>query len=153
MSHLAGKGFTPFRQTPLHSRHAELGACFMSAGMWQRPEYYAQQGKTRKECIEFEVATVRDRVGIIDVGTLGKIEIRGTEAAEFLERVYTGHYSNMKVGTTRYALMLDETGVIVDDGVVARLGIEHFYFTTTTSGATQIYRELSCSCKFWCNVS
>jgi sarcosine oxidase, subunit alpha len=143
MSHLAGRGFTPFRQTPLHSRHEALGACFMSAGLWQRPEYYTQQGKSRKECIEFEVATVRDRVGIIDVGTLGKIEIRGADAAEFLERVYTGRYSNMTIGTTRYALMLDETGVIVDDGVVARLGIEHFYFTTTTSGATQIYRELS----------
>ncbi len=143
MAHLAGRGFTPFRQTPLHSRHVELGACFMLAGMWSRPEYYTQLGKSRKECIEFEVATVRDRVGIIDVGTLGKIEIRGAEAAEFLERVYTGRYSNMTVGTTRYALMLDETGVIVDDGVVARLGIEHFYFTTTTSGATQIYRELS----------
>jgi sarcosine oxidase, subunit alpha len=149
MSHLAGRGFTPFRQTPLHSRHAEMGAYFMSAGMWSRPEYYHQEGKSRKECIEFEVATVRDRVGIIDVGTLGKIEIRGAEAAEFLERVYTGRYSNMKVGTTRYALMLDETGVIVDDGVVARLGIEHFYFTTTTSGATQIYRELSRLLTMW----
>ena len=143
MSHLAGRGFTPFRQTPLHSRHQALGAKFMSAGMWTRPEYYTQSAKSRKECIEFEIATVRDRLGIIDVGTLGKIEIRGAEAAEFLERVYTGRYSNMTVGTTRYALMLDETGVIVDDGVVARLGIEHFYFTTTTSGATQVYRELS----------
>ncbi|WP_009630765.1 2Fe-2S iron-sulfur cluster-binding protein [Synechocystis sp. PCC 7509] len=149
MSHLAGKGFTPFRQTPLHSRHAEMGACFMSAGMWSRPEYYVQKGKSRKECIELEVATVRDRVGIIDVGTLGKLEIRGADAAEFLERVYTGRYSNMKVGTTRYALMLDETGVIVDDGVVARLGTEHFYFTTTTSGATQIYRELSRLLTMW----
>jgi sarcosine oxidase subunit alpha len=149
MPHLAGKGFTPFRQTPLHSRHAEMGACFMSAGMWTRPEYYVREGKSRKECIEFEVATVRDRIGIIDVGTLGKIEIRGADAAEFLERVYTGRYSNMQVGTTRYALMLDETGVIVDDGVVARLGIEHFYFTTTTSGATQIYRELSRLLTMW----
>jgi len=143
MSHLAGKGFTPFRQTPLHSRHVDLGACFMAAGMWQRPEYYTRVGKSKQECIEYEVTAVRDRVGIVDVGTLGKIEIRGKDAAEFLERVYTGRYSNMKVGTTRYALMLDESGVIIDDGVVARLGTEHFYFTTTTSGATQIYRELS----------
>ncbi len=149
MSHLAGKGFTPFRQTPLHSRHEALGAKFMSAGMWSRPEYYIQEGKSRKECIEFEVTTVRDRVGIIDVGTLGKIEIRGADAAEFLERVYTGRFSNMAVGTTRYALMLDEAGVIVDDGVIARLGIEHFYFTTTTSGATQIYRELSRLLTLW----
>jgi len=149
MSHLAGRGFTPFRQTPLHSRHANLGAKFMQAGMWQRPEYYTQNGKSRKECIEFEVATVRDRVGIIDVGTLGKIEIRGADAAEFLERVYTGRYSNMKIGTTRYALMLDEAGVIVDDGVIARLATEHFYFTTTTAGATQIYRELSRLLTMW----
>jgi sarcosine oxidase subunit alpha len=149
MSHLAGRGFTPVRQTPLHSRHAAMGAKFMAAGMWQRPEYYTQAGKSKKECIESEVATVRDRVGIIDVGTLGKIEIRGADAAEFLERVYTGRYSNMKVGTTRYALMLDEAGVIVDDGVVARLEVEHFYFTTTTSGATQIYRELSRLLTMW----
>ncbi len=149
MSHLAGRGFTPFRRTPLHSRHAALGAKFMTAGMWQRPEYYTQAGKSKQECIEYEVTAVRDRVGIIDVGTLGKIEIRGGDAAEFLERVYTGRYSNMKVGTTRYALMLDEAGVIVDDGVVARLATEHFYFTTTTSGATNIYRELSRLLTMW----
>lgn len=143
LSHLAGRGFTPERQTPLHSRHAALGAKFMLAGMWRRPEYYAQPGKSRDECIHFEAEAVRTRVGIIDVGTLGKLELRGSDAAEFLERVYTGRYTNMKVGTTRYALMLDETGVVIDDGVIARLGSEHFYFTTTTSGATNIYRELS----------
>ncbi len=143
MSHLAGRGFTPERQTPLHSRHAALGAKFMLAGMWRRPEYYAQPGKSRDECICFEAEAVRNRVGIIDVGTLGKLEIRGTDAGEFLERVYTGRYTNMKIGTSRYALMLDEAGVIIDDGVIARLGTEHFYFTTTTGGATNIYRELS----------
>lgn len=143
MSHLAGRGFAPERQTPLHSRHAALGAKFMLAGMWRRPEYYAQPGKSREDCIRFEVEAVRTRVGVIDVGTLGKLELRGPDAAEFLERVYTGRYTNLKVGMSRYALMLDETGAIVDDGVIARLGAEHFYFTTTTSGATNIYRELS----------
>lgn len=142
LSHLAGRGFTPERQTPLHSRHAALEAKFMSAGMWQRPEYYAQPGKSRDDCIRFEATTVRTQVGIIDVSTLGKLELRGADTAEFLERVYTGRYTNMKVGTTRYALMLDEAGVIVDDGVIARLATDHFYFTTTTSGATDIYREL-----------
>ncbi|KJH73570.1 2Fe-2S iron-sulfur cluster-binding protein [Aliterella atlantica] len=149
MSHLAGRGFTPFRQTPLHSRHVALGAKFMQAGMWQRPEYYMQLGKSKQECVEDEVIAVRDRIGIIDVGTLGKIEIRGADAAEFLERVYTGRYSNMKVGTTRYALMLDESGVIVDDGVIAKVETEHFYFTTTTGGATNIYRELSRLLTMW----
>ena len=143
LSHLAGRGFTPERQTPLHSRHAALGATFMLTGQWRRPEYYAQPGKNREACIRSEAEAVRTRVGMIDVGTLGKLEIRGPDAAEFLERIYTGRYANLKVGMSRYALMLDEAGVIVDDGVIARLGAEHFYFTTTTSGATPIYRELS----------
>jgi sarcosine oxidase subunit alpha len=143
LSHLAGRGFTPERQTPLHSRHAALGAQFMAAGVWQRPEYYTQPGKSREDCIRSEVEAVRTRVGIIDVGTLGKLELRGADAAEFLERVYTGRYSNLKLGMSRYALMLDEAGVVIDDGVIARLGAEHFYFTTTTSGAVAIYRELS----------
>lgn len=143
MSHLAGRRFTPERQTPLQSRHAALGAQFMLAGVWRRPEYYTQPGKSREDCIRSEVEAVRTRVGAIDVSTLGKIELRGADAAEFLERVYTGGYSNLKVGMSRYALMLDEAGVVIDDGVIARLGAEHFYFTTTTSGAATVYRELS----------
>ncbi|MBW4583391.1 MAG: hypothetical protein KME42_27825 [Tildeniella nuda ZEHNDER 1965/U140] len=143
LSHLAGRGFTPERQTPLNSRHTILNAKFMLAGNWRRPEYYVQTGKSREECIQSEAIAVRTHVGIIDVGTLGKLEIRGADAAEFLERVYTGRYANLKIGMSRYALMLDETGVIIDDGVVARFGAEHFYFTTTTSGAATIYRELS----------
>jgi sarcosine oxidase subunit alpha len=143
LSHLAGRGFTPERQTPLHSRHAALNAKFMLTGNWRRPEYYTQEGKSRDKCISEEAIAVRTRIGIIDVGTLGKLEIRGPDAAEFLERVYTGRYDSLKVGMSRYALMLDETGVIIDDGVIARFGTEHFYFTTTTSGATNIYRELS----------
>jgi sarcosine oxidase subunit alpha len=143
LSHLAGRGFTPERHTPLHSRHAALGAQFMLAGVWRRPEYYTQPGKSREDCIRSEVEAVRTRVGLIDVGTLGKLELRGVDAAEFLERVYTGRYSNLKVGMSRYALMLDEAGVVMGDGVIARLGAEYFYFTTTTSGAAAIYRELS----------
>ena len=142
LSHLAGRLFTPERQTSLDSRPAALGAKFMFAGAWRRPEYYAQPEKDRDECICREAEAVRNRVGVIDVGTLGKLELRGAAAAEFLERVYTGRYIDMKVGTIRYALMLDEAGVVIDDGVIARLKAEHFYFTTTTSGATNIYREL-----------
>lgn len=143
LSHLAGRGFSPEQLTPLHHQHELLGAVFMPAGIWQRPEYYAQPGQTRMDCIRGEVASVRNQVGIIDVGTLGKIEIYGPDAAEFLERVYISRYANLKVGMTRYAVMCDESGVIIDDGVVARLGEQHFYFTTTTSGAAPIYRELT----------
>ena len=143
LSHLAGRSFTPERRTPLHSRHAALGAQFMLTGSWRRPEYYARPSRSREECIRLEAIAVRTCVGIIDVGTLGKLEVRGPDAAEFLERVYTGRYRNLQLGMTRYALMLDEAGVIIDDGVIGRVTAEHFYFTTTTSGALNIYRELS----------
>ena len=143
MSHLAGRGFTPERRTPMHAIHAAAGAVWMPAGVWQRPEYYAVAGQARVQCIEGEAGAVRNAVGIIDVGTLGKLEIRGPQAAEFLERVYISKYAGLKVGMTRYAVMCDESGVVIDDGVVARLADDHFYFTTTTSGAALIYRELS----------
>lgn len=143
MSHLAGRGFSPERQTPLHSRHAALDAVWMTAGVWQRPEYYACSGLSRSDCIRAEALAVRTSVGMIDVGTLGKLEVIGPDAAEFLERVYISKYAGLKVGMTRYAVMCDESGVVIDDGVVGRLADDHFYFTTTTSGAATIYRELT----------
>lgn len=143
MSVLGGRGFSPQRQTPLRARHAALGAVWMQTGAWERPEYYQVDGLARLDAIRAEVKRVRSSVGVIDVGTLGKLEVRGPQAAEFLERVYTGNYANMKVGTTRYAVMCDESGVLSDEGVVARLADEVFYFTTTSSGAATVYRELS----------
>jgi sarcosine oxidase subunit alpha len=143
MSYLAGRGFNPERRTPLHAQHELLDAVWMPAGVWQRPEYYAVAGKDRATCIDEEALAVRNSVGIIDVGTLGKIEVRGPQAAEFLERVYVSKYAGLKAGMTRYAVMCDESGVVIDDGVIARLADDHFYFTTTTSGAAAIYRELS----------
>jgi sarcosine oxidase subunit alpha len=143
MSLLGGRGFTPERRTPLHAKHDAMGACWMPAGVWQRPEYYHVEGQNRLECIRGEVAAVHNGIGIIDVGTLGKLEVIGPQAAEFLDRVYISRYANLKVGMTRYAVMCDESGVIIDDGVVGRLAEDHFYFTTTTSGAATIYRELS----------
>jgi sarcosine oxidase, subunit alpha len=143
MALLAGRGFNPERRTPMHALHERLGAKWMPAGVWQRPEYYAVQGKDRARCIQEEVQAVRNGVGMIDVGTLGKLEARGPQAAQFLERVYVSKYAGLKAGMTRYALMCDEAGVVIDDGVIARLSDDHFYFTTTTSGAAAIYRELS----------
>jgi len=139
---LAGRGFTPLRQTPLDDEHSALAAVWMPAGNWRRPEYYAVAGETREQSIAAEVRAVRERVGLIDVGTLGKIEIYGPAAGEFLDRVYAGQYSNLRIGMSRYGLMLDESGVIIDDGVVARLSEESFYFTTTTSGSATVFREL-----------
>ncbi len=149
MAHLAGRAFTPERSTPLHAQHIALGAKFMLAGQWQRPEYYACVGTTREQAICEEVQTVRNAVGLIDVSTLGKIELRGADAGAFLERVYGGRYAAMKIGSIRYGLMIDESGVIIDDGVIARLGEQHYYFTTTTSGAAMVYRELQRLAALW----
>jgi sarcosine oxidase subunit alpha len=143
LGHLAGRGFHPERVTALQHRHTEAGAVFMPAGAWLRPEYYARSGLSKRECVLNEVAAVRTGVGLIDVGTLGKIEISGPDAGAFLERVYTGRYGNMKNGTTRYCLMVDESGVIIDDGVVGRVSEHCFYFTTTTSNSAAIYREMT----------
>ncbi len=143
MAILSGRAFHAERLTPLHARHEAIGAEFMEAGQWRRPEYYRCEGKPREACIREEVLAVRNAVGLIDVGTLGKIEIGGPGAAEFLERVYTGRFANLRPGMTRYGVMLDEAGVLIDDGVIARLRAERFYFTTTTSGSAAVYRELN----------
>ena len=139
---LAGRSFNAERKTPVDSRHAALGAVWMPAANWRRPEYYARVGLTRDQCIAEEVRAVRERVGLIDVGTLGKIEIYGPEAGLFLDRVYAGRFSDLKAGMTRYGLMLDESATIIDDGVIARLGEQRYYFTTTTGGSATVFREL-----------
>jgi sarcosine oxidase subunit alpha len=149
LSHLAGRRFSPERRTPLDSQHESLGAVWMPAGNWRRPEYYAVAGKSREEAISDEVRAVRTQAGMIDVGTLGKVEIHGPDAAEFLERVYTARFSNVKVGMTRYGVMLDETGVVIDDGVIARLGPESFYFTTTTGNSATLFREFGRLATWW----
>jgi sarcosine oxidase, subunit alpha len=142
MKLLAGRSFYPERRTPIDAQHAALGAVWMPAGNWRRPEYYAVSGESRAQSIEAEVHAVRSGVGIIDVGTLGKIEVYGPDAGRLLDRVYAGRYSDLKIGMTRYGLMLDESGVIVDDGVIARLAAEQFYFTTTTGGSATVFREM-----------
>jgi len=149
LSHLAGRGFSPERRTPVHSRHERAGAVLMQAGVWLRPEYYSRDGKSKRELIVEEALAVRRAVGLIDVSTLGKLEVIGPDAAELLERMYTGRFKNLKVGMTRYAVMTDESGVVIDDGVVARLAEQRFYFTTTTTGSASVYRELQRQNLIW----
>jgi sarcosine oxidase subunit alpha len=142
LSHLAGRGFHPHRLTALHTRHLAAGAVLMPAGDWQRPAYYGAAGRSREESIAEEVLAVRSRVGLIDVSTLGKLEISGPDAGAFIERVYTGRFASMAIGTTRYGLMCDESGTIIDDGIVARLAEDRYCVTTTTTGSSAVYREL-----------
>ena len=130
---------------PIHHRHQELGAAMMVAGTWLRPAVY---GKADQEAaIQAEVRAVRNGVGVIDVSTLGKIEVRGPDAAAFMERIYTFAFAAQPVGRVRYALMTDEAGNVMDDGVAARLHAHHFYVTATTGGADGVFRFMQ-----WCNA-
>lgn len=141
LAHVAGRAFDPYRRTAMHRRHLELGASLMPAGVWQRPAFYGPASE-RQRCIQAEVRQVREGVGLIDVSTLGGLDVRGPDAAELLERVYTFGFRKLPVGRTRYALMTAEDGVVIDDGVAARLGDEHFYVSATTSGVDRVYRSL-----------
>ncbi|MCI0428954.1 MAG: 2Fe-2S iron-sulfur cluster-binding protein [Rhodospirillales bacterium] len=137
--HLAGRMFEPVRRTAMHHRHVELGATFMPAGLWWRPAYYGRP-EQREEAIRDEAMNVRRNVGLIDVSTLGGLDVRGPDAAEFLNRMYTFTYSKLQVGRLRYALMTDQSGAIIDDGVACRLHDEHFYVTATTGGVDGAHR-------------
>ncbi|THD75222.1 MAG: FAD-dependent oxidoreductase [Bradyrhizobium sp.] len=141
---LAGRGFEPTRLTAMHERHVELDASFTPVGLWLRPAYYGPKQRGNA-AITAEVTAVRNGVGIIDVSTLGGLEIRGPDAAAFLDRVYTFNFLKQPVGRSRYALLTDESGVIIDDGVACRLHEQHFYVTATTGAVDQVYRLLG----FW----
>ena len=142
LKHLAGRRFSPIRRTPLHDIHKALQAEYLHAGPWLRPEYYAVDGLDADEAVTGEIRNVRERVGVIDLGTLGKIELRGLDAVVFLERIYTNRFANLAVGKLRYGLSCDEQGVVIEDGVVARVAEDVFYLTTTTTGIATFYREL-----------
>ncbi|MFF7705871.1 2Fe-2S iron-sulfur cluster-binding protein [Pseudomonas sp. NPDC007930] len=141
LAHVAGRAFDPYRQTALHSRHAALGAKWMPAGNWQRPAYYGGAGE-REACMQAEAWHVRNQVGLIDVSTLGGLDVRGPDAGELLNRMYTFNFSKQPVGRSRYALMTNEHGVVIDDGVCARFGEQHYYVTATTSGVDRLYQQM-----------
>ena len=138
-----GKGFAPQRFTTSHKASVERGAPMIEAGLWYRPSYFPVSGETtwRQSC-DREVNMVRESVGVCDVSTLGKIDIQGKDAAEFLDFVYTNTFSTLKVGRCRYGLMLREDGFVMDDGTTARLGEHHYVMTTTTAAAGQVMTHL-----------
>lgn len=138
---LAGRAFEPVRLTAMHHRHVDAGARMMPAGLWLRPAYYGP-ASGRAEAIRAEALAVRENVGLIDVSTLGGLEVRGPDAAEFMNRMYTFAYLKQPVGRARYVLMCDRTGAIIDDGVACRFAPEHFYVTATTGGVDGVYREM-----------
>ncbi len=138
---LAGRSFEPVRRTPMHHRHAEAGARMMVAAAWLRPAHYGGSGDA-EAAIAGEARAVRASAGLIDVSTLGKIEIRGPDAGEFLDRLYVTAHGKQPIGRGRYALLTDAAGTIVDDGVVCRLADTHYYVTATTSGVDAVVRDM-----------
>lgn len=139
LGHCAGRSFYPALRTSMHYRHVEAGARMLQAGAWYRPAFY---GNDARRAIAEEVKQVRQSVGLIDVSTLGGIDVRGPDGAEFLNRVYTFAYLKQAPGTVRYALMTNELGVVIDDGVVCRLSEHHFYVTATTGGVEAVFRKM-----------
>ena len=130
--------FDPQRFTPMHNWHLENGAEFENVGQWKRPLYYKQGDETLEEAIAREQLATRNGVGILDASTLGKIDIQGKDAREFLGRVYTNAWEKLAPGRCRYGLMCGEDGMVMDDGVTSCLADNHFLMTTTSGGAARV---------------
>lgn len=144
---LAGRGrgqdFKPKRLTPSHKWAAEQGAIFVEVGYWLRSQWLPRPGETTwRQSVDREVLQTRKSVGICDVTTLGKIDIQGTDAGAFLDRVYANTFSTLAVGKCRYGLMLREDGIVFDDGTTARMGPNEYVMTTTTANAVTVFRHL-----------
>ncbi|MBI3514543.1 MAG: sarcosine oxidase subunit alpha, partial [Proteobacteria bacterium] len=134
----AGALFSPVRTTPIDSWHGRAGAVFEDVGAWRRPRYFAQPGETMATAVNRECRTARAAVAMLDASTLGKIDIQGPDAARFLDRIYTNSFSSLAIGRCRYGLMLNENGMVFDDGVTTRLAEDHYHMTTTTGGAATV---------------
>ncbi|MBI1217991.1 MAG: sarcosine oxidase subunit alpha family protein [Rhodobacteraceae bacterium] len=138
-----GADFRPRRLTPSHRWAAEQGAVFVEVGMWLRAQWLPRAGETHwRQSVDREVLVTRNSAGICDVTTLGKIDIQGTDAGLFLDRVYANTFSTLAVGKVRYGLMLREDGMVMDDGTTARLGPNEYVMTTTTANAVPVFRHL-----------
>tara|TARA_B100000963_G_scaffold51285_1_gene39408 strand:- start:2890 stop:5886 length:2997 start_codon:yes stop_codon:yes gene_type:complete len=137
-----GMEFMPTRKTPMHEWHEKNNAVFVDAGAWKRPRYYKKGDETLFQASKREAKNVRENVGICDVTTLGKIDIKGPDAAEFLNRIYTNAWLKLPVGKARYGVMLREDGMIMDDGTTTRITENHYHMTTTTAQAANVLSHL-----------
>jgi sarcosine oxidase subunit alpha len=133
-----GDCFRPFRRLALHEWHLTHGAALEEYGGWMRPAHYRRGVETAHAAAQREALAVREAVGIFDSSPLGKIEVRGRDAARFLDRIYANTISTMQPGKARYGLMLNELGVITDDGIVSRFSQDHFLVGTTSAGAARV---------------
>jgi sarcosine oxidase subunit alpha len=134
--------FDPVRQTATHSWAEENGATFEEAGLWKRASYFKRPGEDVRNAVARECVGTRERAGMMDASTLGKIEVVGPDAAEFLNRMYINSFAKLGIGRCRYGLMLTETGFVMDDGVVGRLAQDRFHVTTTSVGAAHVLARM-----------
>jgi len=137
-----GKHSKPTRKSPIHKWHKENNAVFVDAGVWLRPRYYKQGNENLFEGSKREACNVRKNVGVCDVTTLGKIDIKGPDTAELLNRVYTNAWLKLPVGKARYGVMLREDGIVMDDGTTTRISENHYHMTTTTAQAANVLSHL-----------
>lgn len=130
--------FDPIRRTPIDGWAQARGAAFEDVGQWKRAHFFRSPGEDMHAAVARECRTVRTSVGLLDASTLGKIEVVGPDAAEFLERMYVNAWHGLAVGRCRYGILLNEAGFVIDDGVVGRLAADRFHVTTTTGGAARV---------------
>jgi sarcosine oxidase subunit alpha len=133
-----GELFDPKRITPIHGWHVGAGAEFEVVGQWLRPWYYPQDGEDMDAAVARECRAARTGVGMMDASTLGKIEVQGHDAGEFLNRIYTNAFMKLPVGSARYGVMCKADGMMFDDGVTLRLADDRYFLTTTTGGAAGV---------------
>jgi sarcosine oxidase subunit alpha len=126
----------------MHDWHVEHGARMLNAGLWKRPHSYPRPGESEDDAANREAKNVRSNVGVVDVSTLGKIELQGRDVAEFLNRVYINRWDTLAVGRCRYGVMLRDDGMVFDDGTTSRLAESHYVMTTTTLNAVNVMQHI-----------
>ncbi|WP_127903281.1 sarcosine oxidase subunit alpha family protein [Solirhodobacter olei] len=146
-----GEIFQPLRRTPLHDWHEAHGVEWEPVGHWRRPFCYKRAGETTEQAVNREVLNTRDKVGLLDASTLGKILVKGSDAGRFLDMLYTNMMSTLPVGKCRYGLMCNENGFLSDDGVVVRLAEDEWLCHTTSGGADRIHGWMEdwLQCEWW----
>ena len=137
-----GKDYKATRKSPMHLWHEKHNAIFVDAGLWLRPRYYKKGEESLQEAAKREALNVRKNVGVCDVTSLGKIDIKGKDSAEFLNRVYTNAFLKLPVGKARYGVMLREDGMVFDDGTTTRISENNYHMTTTTAQAANVLSHL-----------